>query len=142
MPAKSPSENGIVDLVRQADARVRVPVSDGLWERVERRLPEPAQRKATLRVVHSTAQRVRRLAAVAAVLLAVLGLTWYVADRQAARGTLVHETGLRRSLDRQALEGPLELDGRSRPLRRELYRGVAVKEGDLGTEVLRACNPC
>ena len=142
MPADLPTEGEVVRLVRQADARAETPVSAGLWSRVEDRLAEAPARRSSLRVVHSATRRMRRLAAVAAVLLAVLGLTWYAASRQAASGTLVSEERLQRTLDREALEGPLELDGRSRPLGRDLYRGVAVKEGDLSTDVIRACNPC
>lgn len=84
----------------------------------------------------------RRLLAVAAILLAVIGLTWQLADRNNAQGTLVSDRDIQRTLKRRALEGPLELDGRSRPLGRDLYRGVAVKEGTLATNVLRACSPC
>ena len=142
MSANPPTEQEVVDLVRQADTSTEVPVSTELWARVEAGLAEAPRRRASLRVVHSAAHRVRRLAAVAAVVLAVIGLTWYAADRRAARGTLVTQKGLQRNLEREALEGPLELDGQSRPLGRDLYRGVAVKEGELGTEVIRACNPC
>ena len=145
MPSESPTEAELVEIVRRADAASATPVSEGLWSRVESRLQADASVAAPprrLRVVHSRVQRLRRLAAVAAVLLAVFGVTWYFASRDAASGTLVAQENLQRNLDREALEGPLELDGATRPLGRDLYRGVAIEEGTLGVEVIQACNPC
>ena len=165
MPADLPTDRDLVDLVRAAEARATVPVSPDLWSRVAGELPSVAEgvgadvsqarplpkptpedayqrARGKLRVVHSSITRMRRLAAVAAVLLAVLGVGYWFVAREAARGALVEESTLQRSLDRAALEGPLEVDGRSRPLGRDLYRGVAIEEGNYATDVIRACNPC
>ena len=145
MPTSRPTEAEVVELVRHADAQATTAVSKNLWARVESQLDAAASATPPprrFRVVHSRARRVRRLAAVAAVLLAVFGVTWFIASRDAATGTLVAQERLQRDLDRKALEGPLELDGTSRPLGRDLYRGVAIEEGTLGADVLQACNPC
>lgn len=142
MPTNATPEDQLVERVRQLESRHTLPVTEELWARVAEGLPASDARARPLRVAYSSTRRMRRLAAVAAVLLAVLGLTWYLAGREASRGSLVTQASLQRSLDRRALEGPLELDGRTRPLGRDLYRGVAVKEGTLATDVLRACDPC
>ena len=146
MPANpSPTETEIVDRVRATLHATEAPVSDRLWGRVSARLdgvavgtPPPPR----LRVAHSSVRRMRRLAAVAAVLLLTLGAGLYLATLQRSGGTLTATEALQRDLDRAALEGPLELDGRVRPLGRDLYEGVAIEDGSLPTGALRACSPC
>ena len=143
MPADRPSEDYLVDLVREDLTARETPVSDGLWSRVESRLDAPAAApRARMTVVHSSARRMRRLAAVAAVLLLAVGLAWFSATRERPAEQLVSTERLQRALDREALEGPLELDGATRPLGRDLYEGVAVKLGTARTDALRACDPC
>ena len=145
MPADRPTETELVDLVRERLRSRETPASDALWSRVASRLDAPARRehpRARMTVVHSSVRRMRRLAAVAAALLLAVGLAWFAATRERPAEQLVSAERLQRTLDRQALEGPLELDGASRPLGRDLYEGVAVKLGTARTDALRACDPC
>ena len=148
MPTNAPTEREIVDRVRAALIRRETPVSTQLWSRVEAGLsvaeaqPPVAVPRARMTVAHSAARRMRRLVAVAATLLVVCALGLYLATQPRTADQLVSGAQLQRTLDRQALEGPLELDGATRPLGRELYEGVAVKLGTEGTDALRACNPC
>ena len=152
MPADRPTEQAIVDLVRDEVRARETPVSEGLWARVEARLPAvdrragapvPPRPRARMTIVHSSVRRTRRLVAVAASLLILtIGLAWRSTAREDPSERLVSRGDLRRALDRQALEGPLELDGATRPLGRDLYEGVAVKLGTAGTDAIRACDPC
>lgn len=83
----------------------------------------------------------RMLYAVAACLMAVFGLSWYY-TKSPGEGAVLSEVDILRSVERMQLEGPLELDGETTPLRRSLYDGVVVKVGEMATRELMVCEAC
>ena len=152
----------VEDLIREADRDLTSSTSkEGrLWDRIESGLDAddvvalPTTHTATagairssssMHVVHRAGrQRLNRLLSIAATLLLLLVAAWWLADGGVSdSGTLTAGGGGSQHFDRLSLEGELELEGLPSPvLRREVYEGVVVKNGDQSITALRVCSPC
>ncbi len=150
-------EQNIEDLIRKADQGATAPISDSLWQRVEAGLDAnltsahapvealAAKPISNLRVVRQANQvRFRRLLAIAASLLALLGVGWWLSAPQAkVESEQLLSSSNDIDLDRSTLEGPLEIDGDVQPgVSRSIYEGVIVKNGEMSVSTLRVCSPC
>ncbi len=138
------TEDQVTARVREADAHLQLTPSPKVWERVEASLATSASpvHNSPLRVVHrANHSRMRTLLAVAACLIAVFGLTWFYASSP-DEGVVLSDTAILRTVERSQLNGALELDGESIPLRNSLYDGVVVKVGEMRTDALQVCEAC
>ena len=136
------TEQEVADIIRRADAEFTRAPSAAVWERVAAEVQASA--KPQLRVVHSANRsRNRILLAVAACLVAVLTVVWQFATKD-DQTRIATAPELQRTIERSALEGPLELEraGQATALRRELYDGVVVKVGEMSTSALQVCEAC
>ena len=140
----------VEDLIREADRDLTSRTSDSgrLWERIESGLANDGivalptdhtasagavRNASSMRVVHRAGrQRLNRLLSIAATLLLLLVAAWWMADEGVSHpGTLTADEAGNQDFDRLSLEGELELEGIPSPvLRREVYEGVVVKNGD------------